>query len=311
MSNSGKVISVNVSEGKGTVKNPVKEIEIDMTGIVGDAHSGPWRRQVSLLSQEHIDAFIEQTGRATRPGEFAENITVSGLDLNCAAPLDRLRIGDAELEVTQIGKTCHGESCAVFREVGKCVMPTEGVFCRVIRGGRVRPGDQADHFARPLRFLVITLSDRAFAGQYEDKSGPRAKEIIEAFLAGKRWHGRIQTALLPDDPQMLDRKLTEAVDAEVDAILALGGTGVGPRDITPEAIMRVCDKMVPGIMENIRVKFGSRKPAALLSRSVAGIRGITQIYGIPGSPRAVEEYLGEILKTLEHILLTIHGLDIH
>lgn len=311
MSSKGEVVSVNVSEQKGTVKHSVAEILVGDRGITGDAHAGRWHRQVSLLGQENIDSFIKETGRQIRPGEFAENITLQGIDLSRVAIMDRFRIGEVELEVAQIGKECHGDNCAIFREIGKCVMPKEGVFCRVIQGGRARAGGPAEHLPRPLKLLIITLSDRASAGEYEDRSGPRAKQILEEFLSGKRWHPQIQAALLPDDPRRLQKELTRAIGEDTDAIFTLGGTGVGPRDFTPETIAAVCDKTLPGITENIRVKFGAEHPSALLSRSIAGIAGKTQLYALPGSVRAVEEYMSEILKTLEHALFMIHGLGTH
>ncbi len=311
MSNKGEVVSVNTSTQRGTPKVRVDEIVLDGRGVVGDAHAGPWHRQVSLLSQQSIDAFGERTGRAVAPGEFAENLTVRGLDLSAAAPMDRFRVGAAELEVTQIGKECHGKECAIYREVGQCAMPREGLFCRVVRGGTVRPGDVIEHVRRPLRFHIITLSDRASSGDYADRSGPRIRQLLDEFLAGTRWHAEIQTTVLPDDAEDLRRALTDARDSGVDVVFTTGGTGVGPRDVTPETVAGVCDRMIPGIMEAIRVKFGARNPRALLSRSVAGVAGATVMYALPGSVRAVEEYMGEILATMEHLILTMHGLDVH
>jgi molybdopterin adenylyltransferase len=311
MLDNGIVISVNISKEKGTIKQPVTEIQIDKNGIVDDAHAGPWHRQISLLGQEDIDFFGKEIKREIRPGEFAENITVSGIDLGKVAILDRFRIGQVELEVTQIGKKCHGDNCAIYREVGKCVMPKKGLFCRVINNGQIKAGDRIEYIPRPLQIAVIILSDRAFAGVYSDRSGPRAKQILEEHFAGKRWHLQINNMLLADDAKQLTKKLNEAIAGQVDVILTLGGTGVGPRDITPEIVTAVCDKVIPGIMENIRVKYGEQKPSALLSRSIAAIAGQTQIYALPGSVRAVEEYLSEILKTLEHTIFMIHGLDVH
>lgn len=311
MSPSLEVVSVNVSREKGTCKEPVPRIEIDALGVVGDAHAGPGLRQVSLLSRESIDRFAAETGRAVRPGEFAENITVGGLDLGGVAALDRFRFGRVELEVTQIGKVCHGRGCAIFQQVGKCVMPNEGIFARVVTGGSLQPGDRGVFCPRKLRFLVVTLSDRAAAGQYADRSGPRICEILADFLTGKRWHPQIETALIADDTAELRRRLAAAIEAGVDVIVTTGGTGVGPRDITPEVVTALCQKQIPGIMEHIRAKFGAANPNALLSRSVAGVAGTSQIYALPGSPRAVEEYLGEIVKTLEHVLCMLHGLDVH
>jgi molybdopterin adenylyltransferase len=134
MSQMLKVVSVNLSSHKGTIKRPAERIVIDGSGVRGDAHAGPWNRQVSLLSEESIERFAKQMGRAIRPGEFAENITIRGLDAGDVAVLDRLRFGPLDLEVTQIGKECHGPECAIFQEVGQCVMPVEGIFTRVVSG---------------------------------------------------------------------------------------------------------------------------------------------------------------------------------
>ncbi|MBN2182276.1 MAG: MOSC domain-containing protein [Sedimentisphaerales bacterium] len=311
MSNNGKVISVNISEEKGTIKKPVREILVDESGIVNDAHSGRWHRQVSLLSQDDIDRFCKENGREIGPGEFAENITITGIDLNQAALLDRFRINEVELEVTQIGKECHGDACAIYQQVGKCVMPKKGLFCRVIRPGSIKPGDIVEYFQKQLRFMIITLSDRAYEGQYSDRSGPHAIQMLQEYFAGGKWHCRFSGVLLPDDANKLSEVLVKAIQEEIDMIFTLGGTGIGPRDIAPETITAVCDKIIPGIMENIRIKYGKDKPSALLSRSVAAIAGKTQIYSLPGSVKAVEEYLSEILKNLEHAVYMIHGLDIH
>ncbi len=138
-----KVVSVNISTEKGTVKYPVPEITINENGVKGDAHAGVLKREVSLLSQEKIDHFSAETnGRQYKPGEFAENITFSTNELDKIQVSDRFKIGEVELEVTQIGKKCHGDKCAIFVEVGKCVMPKEGIFCKVINGGNIKSGDE-------------------------------------------------------------------------------------------------------------------------------------------------------------------------
>ena len=306
-----KVVAVNVSERKGTIKKQVERVVLDGSGVVGDAHAGPWHRQVSLLGQNSIDRFAKQLNRPIQPGEFAENITLDFLDHAQVAPLDRFRFGEIDLEVTQIGKECHGAGCAIFQEVGKCVMPQEGIFTRVRRGGTLVPGDRGVFEPRPFQIHIITLSDRAAAGLYEDRSGPKIKELLQAWLADKRWHGEIETKIIPDHARRLNDELTAAKEAGVDLLFTTGGTGVGPRDITPETVAAVCEKIIPGIMENIRMQFGATKPNALLSRSIAGTMGTTQIYTLPGSVRAVEEYMGEILKTVEHLFYMLHGLDVH
>jgi len=136
----GKVIAVCISTNKGERKTPVAAVELrEEHGIVGDAHAGPWHRQVSLLARESIDK-MRALGLDVTTGDFAENLTTEGVDLLALPIGTRLSVGEAELEVTQIGKECHTR-CAIYYQAGDCVMPKEGIFARVLRGGTVRPGD--------------------------------------------------------------------------------------------------------------------------------------------------------------------------
>jgi molybdopterin adenylyltransferase len=306
-----KILSVNVSKEKGTIKKPVEEITLNHLGVMEDAHAGAWHRQVSLLGKESIDRFSREAGRSIAFGEFAENITTEGVELVKTSPLDRFVGENVELEITQIGKECHGTSCAIFREVGNCVMPKEGIFARVIRQGSLKSGDILDYVPRILRFHVITLSDRASKGQYEDRSGPRIVEILNKHFEGKPRKIEVTHAVIPDDASSLKVLIERTVYDEVDVIITTGGTGIGPRDITVETVEPMLDKEIPGIMEMIRVKYGAEKPNALLSRGLAGLMAGTLIYTLPGSVRAVNEYMEEILKTLEHLIYMRHGLDVH
>lgn len=134
------VTSVNISEKKGTVKHEVPEIQLRIRhGIVGDAHAGDWHRQISMLAEESIDKMREKLPQL-KPGAFAENINTIGIDLKSLPVGARLRIGETEVEVTQIGKECHND-CAIKKATGQCVMPTEGIFVIVIKEGVVRAGD--------------------------------------------------------------------------------------------------------------------------------------------------------------------------
>ena len=139
-----KVVSVNISERKGTAKHPVPEIQLKYRhGIVGDAHAGDWHRQISLLAEESVDTMRALSPVPLDAGVFAENINTRGIDLKGLPVGTRLRVGETEVEVTQIGKECHSD-CAIKRAVGKCVMPAEGIFAVVIREGAVRPGDEIE-----------------------------------------------------------------------------------------------------------------------------------------------------------------------
>lgn len=161
-----------------------------------------------------------------------------------------------------------------------------------------------------IEVLIITLSDRAFKGEYSDLSGPAIRQMLDNYLASVSWDNRIDQVIIPDDPAILSNKLAEA-GKKYNIIITTGGTGVGPRDITVDTVKPLLDKEIPGIMEHIRIKYGTEKPNALLSRGVAGIMGKSVIYTLPGSLKAVEEYMVEILKTLKHLIYMQYGIDTH
>lgn len=304
------IVSLNISVEKGTVKQPVEKAELYEEGIKDDAHAGNWHRQVSMLAQEDVDNFsIEDANeKEFAPGEFAENITTKGIDYKKVAVLDRFKIGGTELEVTQIGKKCHGDGCAIYVEVGKCVMPKSGIFARVINGGEIGKGDKIEYIERPLKVKVITLSDRANSGEYKDLSGPTINNLLINHYQSKRWHLDLDAEIIPDDKDRLLHLLNDAKNDNYDIIITTGGTGIGPRDITPDVVTEFSDKLVPGIMEHIRVKYGQEIPNALISRAVVGVKDKMIIYTLPGSVKAVNEYMNEILKTMEHMILMVHGL---
>ena len=135
------IVSINVSPHKGTFKYPVETAELKIDhGIVGDAHAGNWHRQISLLAQESIDKMAAMGLDGLTPGKFAENVTTEGIELFTLPVGTRLQLGECLVEVTQIGKECH-QHCEIYKKVGKCVMPLEGIFVKVLSEGTIRPGD--------------------------------------------------------------------------------------------------------------------------------------------------------------------------
>lgn len=305
-----KVISVNISKEKGTIKKPVESIELFAEGVKHDAHAGKWHRQVSMLGMESIRKFEKKAGRTIHCGEFAENITTEGLILYECLPFDIFQIGEVTLELTQIGKKCHGDQCAIFREVGNCVMPKEGIFCRVVRGGTVSPGDLIRYEPKTIRILVVTLSDRASSGEYTDRSGPVIEQQMKELFLREGWPVETDRKIIPDDAVML-RGIIEGAVGRYDLVFTTGGTGLGPRDITVETLRPMIDKEIPGIMEMVRIRYGGNNPNALLSRSLAGITGTTALFALPGSVKAVSEYIDEISRLVVHLLFMIHGIDRH
>ena len=189
-------------------------------------------------------------------------------------------------------------------------MPKEGIFVRVIRGGILKEGDEFEYHPHIFKTLIITLSDRASKGEYADRSGPRVNELIQTFFDMNNFKYSVDTTIIPDDEAQLNELLKNAVD-NYDFVFTTGGTGIGHRDITVDVVKPLLDKEIPGIMDMIRMKYGMKKPNALISRSVAGLMNNTMVFTLPGSVRAVNEYMSEITKVLRHLILMLNGIDAH
>jgi len=163
----------------------------------------------------------------------------------------------------------------------------------------------------PITVRVLTLSDRASRGDYEDLSGPALTEAIVVYLQDRGLITEIDHMILPDDPGLLRQTIKQFVEEGIHLVFTTGGTGLGPRDITPDVVRPLLDKEIPGIMELIRVKYGMVKAQALVSRAIAGLIGQTLIYCLPGSVKAVKEYSAEILPTVIHSVKMVLGMDDH
>jgi molybdenum cofactor synthesis domain-containing protein len=260
---------------------------------------------VSLLSFEKIEAFRERTRNADGGlsceiafGAFGENLVVEGFDFS-ALPVGTLfTSGDILLEMTQIGKECH-DRCHIFETVGDCIMPREGVFTRVLRGGTLKTGMTLD-MAKRYRVGIITASDKGARGEREDLSAEAIREIV-ATLGCEVTSYKI----LSDDQPLLEAEMKRLADGGLaDLILTTGGTGFSQRDRTPEATLAVAERLVPGIAEAMRQYSLAITPRAMLSRGISAIRGSSLIINLPGSPKAVRESLSSVTGSLRH------GLDI-
>lgn len=296
-----RVISVNVSTEKGTIKHPINSGKlIKNFGIENDAHGGNWHRQISLLAQESINKMIALGGVGLTPGKFAENITTEGIVLHTLAIGTHLKIGDAIIEVTQIGKECH-EHCEIYQQIGKCIMPTEGIFAKVIKEDDIKRDDRI-MIINEVRLAIIVASDKAYRGEREDL----VVSTLCNLLKGKATI--VKTIILPDERAILADIMRKLADEDnIDIIITSGGTGLSPRDVTPEATMDVIDRLAPGIPEVIRAYSMQYTQRAMLSRGVAGIRNKTLIINLPGSPKAVEESMNCIIPVMDHIAETLKG----
>ena len=302
----GRVHAVCISPERGTEKKPISQGHLLLHfGIEGDAHGGNWHRQVSLLSYDKVEEF-NRRGAAVEDGAFGENLLVEGIDFSTLPVGTRLYAGTAGLEMTQIGKECHSH-CAIYKRMGECIMPVQGVFARVIQEGVIRPGDEMTAVApdpsRPFTAAVITLSDKGAKGERKDESGPAAAQMLQ-----ESGYEVVETLLMADEPELLKAQLIRLADSrQVDLVITSGGTGFSMRDQTPEATMAVADRNAPGIAEYIRSRSMAITDRAMLSRGASVIRKKTLIVNLPGSPKAVQESLGFILESLNHGLAILRG----
>ena len=333
----GKIEALCISEARGTVKHAVPEVRlIKDYGIEGDAHAGHWHRQVSLLSSEQVKAFNKRIAESNAriqeqanalisdkqnitngaemsiepaiEGTFGENILVSGIDLPKLPLGSLIKAGDVVLKLSQIGKECHSH-CQIFQRVGDCIMPREGVFATVEQGGILKAGMELEIILptgkERLRAAVITLSDKGYIGERVDTSGPRAAALLEE--AG---YEIIEKVILPDVQGKIEHELKRLADSrQADLIITTGGTGMSPRDVTPEATLAIATRHVPGIAEAIRACSMKYTNRAMLSRGVSVLRNSTLIINLPGSEKAVREALEIILPVLEHGIRLAKGTD--
>lgn len=302
---SGTIAAVCISKAKGTRKLPIQQAELKANwGIDGDAHAGRWHRQISLLSVTSIDKMrqaCKERGIDLAPGDFAENLTIANLEVAALPVGTYLLAGETLLEVTQIGKKCH-HHCEIFQQVGECVMPKEGIFARVLAGGKITVGDKISIW-QGIPVAIITASDKGAKGEREDVSGQEIANMI-AEIGGKV----IDYRILPDDMEALASTMVELTD-QIGAALVLttGGTGFSPRDFTPEATLKVIERQVPGLPEAMRRESFAKTSRAMLSRAVAGIRGKSLIINLPGSPKGVRECMQVIMPVLPHAVEILRG----
>lgn len=299
----GVIKALCISEKRGTQKFQIDKAEFRVGhGIVGDAHAGNWHRQVSFLGLGEIEEFRSR-GAQVELGAFGENVVAEGFTFKELPVGTRLKAGDVWFEITQIGKKCHSH-CNIYKQVGDCIMPREGVFAKVLRGGVLKAGDSLEITEEklPLDAAIITASDKGSKGERQDTSGDKVEEMLKE--AGYTIFDR---TILPDEQSELEAKMKEYADKGVALVVTTGGTGFSERDVTPEATLAVCDRLTPGIPEAMRALSMKITPRAMLSRAQAGIAKRTLIVNLPGSRKAVEECLGFILPSLQHGIEILHG----
>jgi len=303
------VDSLCISKKKGERKRPVESVTMRVDhGIEGDAHAGPWHRQLSILSKSDIDAVRDGGLPDLKAGDFAENIVIDGLELSSLGLGTRLRLGaELELTITQIGKECHSP-CRIYHLTGDCIMPKLGLFARVEKGGTLAVGETAEILhavdREIFQVVVITVSDSCSRGEAIDTAGPAVlRKIEDSFGAHIYRH-----TVVADEFDEISELLKHYSDGHsIDLIVTVGGTGFSPRDVSPEATRSVIERLTPGLDEAMRAASLTKTPRAMLSRGCSGIRALTLIVNLPGSERAALENLEVLLDSLPHGLQKLRG----
>jgi len=305
----GIINAICLSSRKGERKTPVPCAELVVnSGLAGDAHAGPWHRQVSLLAFENTEEVRRAGLPSLQAGDFAENLLLSGVSLHDLGLGSKLKLGrQVELSITQIGKTCH-HPCIIQQQTGDCIMPRRGLFARVVRGGAIATGDAVEVLQlvprSAFQAVVLTISDRCSRSEAVDTAGPAMARLLTEQLPAHVYAGEI----LPDEQAQIAARLKHYCDGHsIDLVLTVGGTGFAPRDVTPEAVAAIIERPTPGLDEAMRRGSGEKTPHAMLSRGVSGIRGATLIVSLPGSERAARENLQAILPALGHGLAKLKG----
>lgn len=305
----GRVEALCISQNKGERKTPVQRALFCADhGIESDAHANTWHRQISILAAEDIESVRQKGLPDLAPGDFAENLVLSGMDLSSLGLGTRVRLGqDVILSITQIGKVCH-TPCRIYKLTGDCIMPRLGLFARVEVGGEVHVADPAETLEvirrEVFQAVILTISDRCSRNEAQDTAGPAAARLLEGTLKAHIY----RTEIIPDEQDIITDRLKHYCDGHsIDLVLAVGGTGFTPRDVTPEATRQVVERPTPGLDEAMRAASLTKTPHAMLSRGLSGIRGATLIINLPGSQRAAVENLQAIAPALRHGLEKLRG----
>lgn len=242
----------------------------------------------NIPDSQLLSAFIEGTSVGTI-------LVADAFDLEPFLPFDSITGAESDLQVVRV----------IEKENSKAVLCLPEDFQTFYLG------QDLIHLPKLFTARVITLSDRAYRGIYEDRSGSLIVNKLTHFFESANKKATIKHTIIPDNANELGLILEECKIGKTDLVITTGGTGIGIRDITVETVRTHIDKEIPGIMEMIRMKYGAEKPNALLSRSIAATMNQSLVYTLPGSIKAVEEYLTEIFKTLDHLFFMIHGFDVH
>ena len=304
-----RVLALNAYNEKYNERTNIDEIRVTQNGIDIDFENIDKNLcEIVLMSQNIIVMAKEGNDlvfQIYRPTKSIENNCYNTVPINL---LDIISINGAEMEVTKHGGKYTEREHKYFPPKDN-ILKKEEFFLSVKKEGIIKKSNTLIHIPRIFHFKIITIVNQPINSEYIDFSGCEIKSILEMYFRNVNRQINIDYNIISAKEDLLKQELEEALDQEYDVIFTIGGTGVGPGDITFDVVNNMCDKVLPGIMEFIRVKYGQNNSHALLSRSIAGIIKNTVIYTIPGSKKAVIEYMQVILDTMEHLIYVMNGLS--
>jgi len=301
----GRIVSINLAPTRGVPKHPVAEgLLTPDWGLQGDAHGGNWDRQISLFPLEVMALVPKAVREDFVEGTFSENLTLEGISPDALTPGTILSVGKAKVRILKIGKKVY-ESPESGRPY---IVSREGRFGRVLSEGVVMQDDPVEILEAGVpspdapRIALVTLSDKGARGEREDVSGR-----FLTWYAARMGAEVLFTSVIPDEKSIIRETLLKGIEARVDLILTTGGTGLAPRDVTPEVTRDIIDREVPGFAEAMRADSLKKTPHAMISRAVSGVAGKTLIINLPGSPKAVAECMETIFPALRHAIDKLRG----
>lgn len=284
----GKVVAVCKSVHKGERKVNVGQAQlIENFGMDGDAHSGPWDTHIRLLAQESIYKAFKR-GLNVGPGDFSENITTRGIDLSSLRVGTKLKVGNAVIEITKKGKECK-DKCNIFNLIGDCIISREGVYAKVLRGGLVFVGDEIHPFL-DINVGII----------YVKNNKPIEEKLLENVIRKSLSMYTVQVTdynKVDNKHEILKSAIIEMCEKNLDIVFVVGGAGIFLKDNSPEVILEVVEKELPGIAENIRGSF-QEPEKAMVYRGRSGIRGSTLIVNLPDNVEILNNCLLRVLPVL-------------
>jgi MOSC domain-containing protein YiiM len=287
------VKSVNTSAEKGILKNPVEFIELNETGIVGDVHAGKWHRQVSLLAYESIKKAELVSGIKFPFGAFAENITTSGIEINKAGILDRFENENIILEVTQIGKKCHNK-CEIGRQMGNCIMPAEGIFCRVIKGGIIYPGDIIMWKKKIFQVKIIALvdSDKDDFSNYFQLI--KIVQKIRTFFNDIDRDVNIKTEIVQNSAHKFVKTIENIISGDMDVIVTSDFSCKSVNNILAKKIHDYFKACYTDIIEMLFIKNHQNNSNNYLNCGSIGALNKIVLFNLPIHPDSIDKCINEV-----------------